>query len=239
MFQHPLVYLMAHGAALQTLTAVLPSWQRLVSRAGIGGRLVVISPEDDPVHRVEHDKRYPVPTLRTAGRQQHWGPIAHDRMKRYMNKLQVDLLEHGHDCVWLTEYDSMVLGDQLPFADTEEECVRGFRVENWDPRRNDFIEPGFEARVYFHWPLWFSRKAFLKVNHEFQHLSPTAERGLADRTMAAAIQRAGVPNVPTNPIAFTSNFISFDQVFSLLTAINNGARLIHGFKIEPRKNTVG
>lgn len=234
MFQHPLVYIMAHGRAVRTLEAVLPSWQRLVSRSGIGAQLVVISPEDDPVRAVKSDRRWSPPCLRHAGRQEHWGAIAHERMKKYMVKLQVDLLEHGHDCVWLTEYDSMVLGDSFPFSDTEEECVRGFRVENWDRVNNRMVEPGFEAREYFHWPLWFSRGAFLKFNHEFQQLL-FCERGLADRTVAAAIQRAKLKAIPTNDIAFTSNFISHDQVFSLLTAINSGARLIHGFKIESRK----
>jgi hypothetical protein len=226
---------MAHGRARRTLEAVLPSWQRLVSRAGVGARLVIISPEDDPLRIFEYDRRWPAPLLRFAGREQHWGPVAHERMKKYMVKIQVDLLEHGHDCVWLTEYDSLVLGDQLPFQNTEEDCVRGFRVENWDRKNNRMIEVGFEAREYFHWPLWFGLKSFLKFNHEFQKLGHNAERGLADRTIAAAIQRANLNTIPTNDIAFTSNFISHDQVVSLLTSINNGARLIHGFKIEPRK----
>lgn len=225
---------MAHGSARGTAEAVLPSWQRLVSNSGVGARLVLVSPVDNPIRNPRSDHRWCPPVIRTMGRQEHWGAIAHDRMKRYANDIQKDLIEFGHDCVWWSEYDSMILGDSFPFSDTEEVCMRGFRVENWDRVRNCYIEHGFEAREYFHWPFWFAREAFFKFNHEFQHLPGDAERGLADRTTAAAIQRAQLKTIPTNSIAFTANFISSDMVFNLLTAVNSGAILIHGFKNERR-----
>jgi hypothetical protein len=226
---------MAHGGGQRTLEGVLPSWQKQVAAAGGRSKLVVASPKDDPVWQVPGDSRLPRPKYLFAGLQEHWGAKAHARMLEYCNLVQSLLGLDGCDSVWLTEYDSIVLGDRLPFLGSEEDCMRGFRVNTIDSRGRR-VEPQFKADIYFHWPFWFSRESFFRFNAEFQKLQGCPESGLADRTTALAIERAHLRTIPTNDIAFTCNFLSSDMVLSLILALDNGVKLVHGFKNERRKD---
>jgi hypothetical protein len=155
-------------------------------------------------------------------------------MLEYCNLVGNMLGADGCDSVWLTEYDSMVLGGELPFLGSTEDCMRGFRVENVDSHGCK-IEKQFTAKVYFHWPFWFSRESFFRFNTEFQKMLGCPEFGLADRTTALAIERANLRTIPTNDIAFTRNFISSDMVLQLLLGLDKGIKLVHGFKNERRK----
>jgi hypothetical protein len=227
-FPDPLIALMGHGSAASTLRGVIPTWQKF------GKLLLVVSPKDNPVEPWQGDDRYSPPQYLTAGLQEHFGIRAHARMKEYLNIFQHFLVEKGCDSLYVCEYDSLVLGNYLPFEGTEENCMRAFEVIEEDPTTGKHFQ-GFMAARYYHGPWWFSRVAFLAFNTEFQRLPADCERGLVDRTIGLAVERSGIKVCPSNDIHFTANFISHDMVLGLLHCVNAGAVIIHGFKNEHRK----
>jgi hypothetical protein len=239
MFNNPLVMIMAHRSCQQTLDGVLPTWQQLVRRSGVGARLVVASPTDAAVASLGPGKKnlFPLTEYVNAGLQEHFGTIAHARAKEYYNIIESILSRGGNDCVWLAEYDSLVLGNHFPFSDSEEDCMRAYEIAERDPVTGRHYQ-GFTAEKYYHGPWWFSRKAFFQFNLAFQKLPADCERGLADRTIGLAVQQSGIKVIPSNDIHFTANFIGHESVLSLLLAVNRGVSIVHGFKNESRNNLV-
>lgn len=192
-----------HRDTKALIRAMLPHWERFCSK------VVFWCPSDSKLNFEGYEEH-------THGKS---GYFCADTNTRHREALRWAMNQKDFDYVWFNEYDAVAF--TAP-SEIEADCYALYR---WNRNLKRY-----KSQRYLWWPTIWKRTAIAAVVEELDKLPDDEERGVCDRYLGIAIERAATGICDIRGREYSQHTIEKEHLPDALSAVDLGAEWFHGIK---------